>query len=60
MRLKSLRLAVSHTYLNKKMDEFGQNHDQSLKKLMEIDTQLLRQKIQRKQRDQQLSGKLQC
>ncbi len=42
------------------MDEFGQNHDQSLKKLMEIDTQLLRQKIQRKQRDQQLSGKLQC
>jgi hypothetical protein len=30
------------------MDEFGQNHDQHLKKIMQIDTQLLREKIEHK------------
>ena len=30
-RLKSLYLVVSHTFLNKKMDEFGAEHDKQLR-----------------------------
>ena len=31
MRLKPLRLVVSHTFLNRKLDAFGKNHDAFLK-----------------------------
>ena len=31
MRLKSLGLTVSHTYRNRKLEEFGDKHDQHIK-----------------------------
>jgi hypothetical protein len=31
-----MRLAVSHTYFNKKLDEFGQGHDDDILEMMEL------------------------
>ena len=31
LRLKTLRLTVSHAYMNRKLDEFGHRHDQHIK-----------------------------
>ena len=31
LRLKTLRLTVSHAYMNRKLDEFGHQHDQHIK-----------------------------
>ncbi len=35
LRLNSLRLAVSHTYLYKKLDEFGKDHLHDIKEPIE-------------------------
>ena len=32
-----MRLAVSHSYFNKKLDEFGLGHDEAINRIMEIE-----------------------
>ncbi len=42
VRFKALRLTVSHTYLNKKMEEFGRDHNKLLLELKEKEEQILK------------------
>ena len=38
-----MRLAVSHTFFNTKLDEFGHGHDASIKEMMDLEQQKLKQ-----------------
>ena len=45
VRLKTMRLAVSHTYFNKKLDEFGQSYDEAINQMLEVEKKVLQKKI---------------
>ena len=36
-----MRLAVSHTYFNKKLEEFGHGHDDDIRRIMELEKKQL-------------------
>ena len=40
-----MKLAVSHPYFNKKLEEFGKNHDESVQEILKVEKKILQKKI---------------
>ena len=40
-----MRLAVLHTYFNKKLDEFGPSYDEAINQMLEVERKVLQKKI---------------
>jgi hypothetical protein len=40
-----MRLSVSHTYFNKKLDELGQGHDATVCQMLDVQKKILQKKI---------------
>lgn len=40
-----MRLAVSHTYFNKKLDELGQAHDAPIHQILDVERKMLQKKF---------------